>query len=66
MPGILYKHLWKKSGIEIEDLLKKLVDFGLKRHKDKSKYTSTFESDVLKSESSAKLAVEKLNNQYIL
>lgn len=55
LPGILYKHLWKKSGIEIEDLLKKLIDFGINRHKKKSKYTSTFESDVLKSDSSAKL-----------
>lgn len=55
LPGILYKHLWKKSGIEIEDLLKKLVGFGISRHENKSKYTNTFESEVLKSDSSAKL-----------
>ncbi len=55
LPGILYRHLWKKSGIELDDLLKKLVDYALERHKDKEKYTNIFESDVLKSENSAKL-----------
>lgn len=55
LPGILYRHLWKKSGIELDDLLKKLVDFAIKRYEDKKKYTYTFESEVLKSDKSSKL-----------
>lgn len=55
LPGILYKHLWQKSGIELGELLEKLIDYALKRYEEKEKYTHTFESDVLMSDKSSKL-----------
>jgi len=55
LPGILYKHLWQRSGIELDELLKKLVNYAIERYKEKEKYTHTFESDVLKVGKSSKL-----------
>ncbi|MGB9680735.1 MAG: D-alanine--D-alanine ligase family protein [Minisyncoccia bacterium] len=49
LPGTLYHHLFKKSGLELNDLLQKLIDLALERHKDKNKLITTFNSSVLKS-----------------
>ncbi|MBE0574083.1 D-alanine--D-alanine ligase [Candidatus Dojkabacteria bacterium] len=58
LPGTLYYHLWKKSGIELDDLLKMLVDFALEKKKEDDKLTYTFESTILKSANSNKLQLK--------
>lgn len=59
MPGTLYHHLWKASGIEIGDLLEKLIDLALQLHKEKNEATSTFKSNILSFANSIKLNIEK-------
>lgn len=49
LPGTLYHHLFKKSGVELNELLQKLIDLARERHKDKNKLITTFSSSVLKS-----------------
>lgn len=55
LPGTLYHHLWKKSGIELPDLLQKLVQYAIERHENKKRITYTFQSDLLKQANSIKL-----------
>ncbi len=59
MPGTLYHHLWKASGIEIGNLLESLIDLAQQKHKEKNKVTSTFKSDLLNYANSVKLQIEK-------
>lgn len=59
MPGTLYHHLWKASGIEISALLEKLLELALQRHEEKNKITSSFKSDILAFANSIKLNIEK-------
>ncbi|HOK17152.1 MAG TPA: D-alanine--D-alanine ligase family protein [Candidatus Paceibacterota bacterium] len=49
LPGTLYHHLFKKSGVEFPQLLQKLIDLALERHKEKQQLITTFNSSVLKS-----------------
>jgi D-alanine-D-alanine ligase len=58
LPGTLYHHLWKESGIKFEELLKELIRLAEEKFSQKKEYIYTFESDILKSSSSSKL---KLN-----
>lgn len=58
LPGTLYHHLWKASGIEFGDFLKKLIVLAEERHAQKKSITYTFESDILKYARSAKLRTE--------
>jgi len=48
LPGTLYHHLWKASGLELGDLLKELVKFAEEKSEQKRQITFTFESSVLK------------------
>jgi D-alanine-D-alanine ligase len=59
MPGTLYHHLWKASGIEIGELLKKLIGLAQKRHKEKNEVTVEFQTDILKHANSIKLQIGK-------
>lgn len=59
LPGTLYHHLWKKSGIELNELVKKLIQFALEKHKEKNEITHTFESDILKQTRGMKLKLEE-------
>ena len=59
MPGTIYHHLWKESGIELNELLTKLVNSAQERHEAKKKITLTFESDLLKMAGSTKLQLKK-------
>lgn len=59
MPGTLYHHLWKKSGIEIGELLEKLIAFAQEKQEIKNKITLTFQSDLLKFANSVKLKIDK-------
>ena len=62
LPGTLYHHLWKASGIEFGQLLQKLITFAEENNKQKKEINSTFESSVLTSLGSAKLKSSKLQN----
>lgn len=59
MPGTVYHHLWKASGLELNQLLSKLLDFAKERHKEKNKIKYTFDSDMLKFANSVKLKLKK-------
>ena len=58
LPGTLYHHLWKKSGIEFEDLLKKLIGFAEEKYQKKKQITYTFNSNILTQASSNKLSLK--------
>lgn len=58
LPGTLYHHLWKASGIELPELLTKLIGYAEKRYEEKKIYTHTFKSDLLKLANSVKLQVK--------
>lgn len=49
LPGTLYHHLWRKSGVSLEELLQELIDLAKKRHLAKAKITSVFESSILQA-----------------
>lgn len=59
LPGTLYHHLWKASGVELDALLKELVRCGLERHGSRQKLISVFESDLLNQAQSIKLQIDK-------
>lgn len=59
MPGTVYHHLWKASGLELSALLEKLIDFAKERHKEKDKFKYTFDSDMLSFANSVKLKLKK-------
>ncbi len=58
LPGTLYHHLWKASGIKLPELLTKLIGYAEERHEKKKLYTHTFSSDLLKLANSVKLRVK--------
>ena len=55
LPGTLYHHLWKASGLEIGELIKELIKTAEERHKKKERLIHSFESDLLKFANSVKL-----------
>jgi D-alanine-D-alanine ligase len=48
MPGSLYAHNWRASGISSVDLVEKLVAYAEDRWKEKQKLTTTFSTNFLK------------------
>lgn len=56
LPGTLYHHLWKESGIEFSELLSKLIVFGQAKFDEKQRLSYSFESDILNQSNSKKLA----------
>lgn len=48
IPGTLYHHLWKASGLELGDLIKKLIGYAAETHKNKNNIQYIFESEILK------------------
>jgi D-alanine-D-alanine ligase len=55
-PGTLYHHLWQKSGVEIEQLVRGLISDALVRHAEKANSTYSFSSEVLGQLKGLKLA----------
>ena len=47
LPGTLYHHLWEKSGIKIEELIRGLINDALVRQAEKDNSTYSFSSEVL-------------------
>jgi D-alanine-D-alanine ligase len=62
LPGTLYHHLWKESGIELGELIQKLVNYAQEIHKQKEDISHTFQSSVLTSLGGGKLKSNKLKN----
>lgn len=55
LPGTIYHHLWKKSGVELPELLTRLITYAHDRQEDKARLTYSFSSSVLSQTGSAKL-----------
>lgn len=60
LPGTLYHHLWKQSGIGFEELLEKLIKFAEEKYQSKKQITYTFDSSILKTAASTKLSLKSL------
>lgn len=60
LPGTLYHHLWKASGLELDELLKLLIKFAEEKYEQKRAVTFTFESSVLTQLDGSKLKSGKL------
>ena len=58
LPGTIYHHLWKASGIELPELLTKLITYANEKYDQKKEYSHTFASDLLKHANSVKLQVK--------
>lgn len=59
LPGTLYHHLWKKSGIEIADLIQELINCALEKHQEKNKAVFTFSNQILDKLKGSKLKFTK-------
>jgi D-alanine-D-alanine ligase len=59
MPGTVYHHLWKASGLELNQLLEKLLNFAKEKQQAKNKIKYTFDSDMLSFANSVKLRIKK-------
>ncbi len=57
LPGTIYHHLWKASGMTLSELLEKLIGYAEEKYENKKEYTHTFASDLLKQTNSIKLQV---------
>lgn len=56
LPGTLYHHLWEKSGVVIDELVRSLIKDALIRQAEKDSLTHSFDSEVLSQLKSLKLA----------
>jgi D-alanine-D-alanine ligase len=61
LPGTLYEHLWKKSGVETQDLVERLLGFAREEAALKAKVSYTFDSPILTALSGSKLTGSKLS-----
>ncbi len=55
LPGTLYHHLWKESGLSLEELLERLIKLAEEKQTQERSLTRVFNSSVLKSLNSKKL-----------
>lgn len=58
LPGTLYHHLWKASGLELGQLLEQLIKFAEEKYEQKRQINFTFESSVLKNLGKGKLGTK--------
>lgn len=59
IPGTLYHHLWKASGVPFEEVLKRLLACAEKTHRAKNSVTTAFASDILQQAASGKLSLKE-------
>ena len=59
LPGTLYHHLWKATGIEMGQLLTNLLDLAAEKHAESAKFIQTFQSSILQFANSIKLNMSK-------
>ncbi len=60
LPGTLYHHLWKASGVSFNELLTELLELAGEKHKRKQELTHTFDSDILSQANSSKAKLQGL------
>ena len=58
LPGTLYHHLWKESGVELPELLERLLAYAKEKHSETASMTHTFKSEILNLARSAKLRLK--------
>ena len=58
LPGTLYHHLWKKSGVEINVVLEMMLKNGMSRWKESREIHSDYATNVLESAQQQKLQTE--------
>jgi len=59
LPGTLYHHLWKESGVSLQELLSALLGAAGERQEDKAALTATFDSAILQQANSLKLQLKQ-------
>ncbi|MBD3238041.1 MAG: D-alanine--D-alanine ligase [Candidatus Moranbacteria bacterium] len=59
LPGTLYHHLWKDSGLSIKQVVKTLIKLAQQRHELKNKFTRVFQSEILNQAKSIKLNLDQ-------
>ena len=47
LPGSLAFYLWEKSGLNFSELIDRIIDLGIERHKEKQKLIFSYDSDLL-------------------
>jgi D-alanine-D-alanine ligase len=62
LPGTLYHHLWQASGLELPELLQKLIQFAEEKYEQKREVNYSFESSVLRHLNSKKFKGAKLKS----
>jgi len=60
MPGTLYHHLWKASGVEVEEVVQKLIALAEETYEQKRQVTYTFNSSLLEQLKGSKFSLSKL------
>jgi D-alanine-D-alanine ligase len=58
LPGTLYHHLWKMSGVTMPELLSELIKSALEKQENKKRITYSFKSSLLSLASSVKLRLK--------
>lgn len=59
LPGTLYHHLWKASGVELDEVITTLLHLAEEKHEVKQSLIHTFQSDLLKHAHSIKLQAKE-------
>jgi D-alanine-D-alanine ligase len=57
LPGTLYHHLWKETGLEINEVIEKLIKLAKLEHKSKQTKNYQFKSELLNTAKSIKLQI---------
>jgi D-alanine-D-alanine ligase len=60
LPGTLYHHLWQASGVELPELLTKLIQLAQEKHQQTRQANRYFESSVLSNLNGSKFKSNKL------
>ena len=47
LPGSLSFYLWEKSGLDIDELIDRLINLGFERHKERKKLIFSYDSDLI-------------------
>jgi D-alanine-D-alanine ligase len=63
LPGTLYHHLWKESGIDLPELLEKLLDYAKETYTQKQSLSHAFQSSILSGLNGSKLKSSKLKKE---
>lgn len=63
IPGSLSFHLWRATGLEYSDMLDKVIDLALKRHREEENLTFSFDTNILSGYTTGGLKGSKLLNK---